>query len=565
MLRAPTALLLVALLSPVAVAAQPAGPPCATPRRAVDGLLYWQQPEHTDLEKAAACLDVSRAPAGVSATERARQIKEILDARGLYVHLEEIPDDPAYADAAGGGRVALYPKRLPQLELRKAGDRWLWSADTVAAVPALYRETFSVDLGGLERHLPRWARGDVLGVQVWKLGGLLLLILLGLVVRLVTMLFVASQARRIMTRLGAKWGEEILARVDNPIGTLAATGVGALLLPGLHLPVRVAQVGLLALQVLAAFSVVWMAYRLVDVVTGWLQQKAEQTDTKLDDQLVPLVRTALKIFIVALGVIFILQNLDVDVGSLLAGLGLGGLAFALAARDTVANLFGAVTIFLDRPFQIGDWVVMAGVEGVIERVGFRSTRVRTFYNSLVAVPNSKVADAVIDNYGERLYRRTVTSLGVTYDTDPDQLQAFVEGIRAIIRANPYTRKDYYEVHFNDFGDNGLKVMVYFFFKVASWSEELRERHRIFLEILRLAKDLNVDFAFPTRTLHLETFPEMGTMPSREAPEDLAAVVDAYGPGGVRAHPEGPRITGGWFAGSPESGSTRDDTSDLESA
>ena len=133
--------------------------------------------------------------------------------------------------------------------------------------------------------------------------------------------------------------------------------------------------------------------------TSWLEQKAQQTETKLDDQLVPLARRALKIFIVSIGTVFVLQNLNYDVASLIAGLGIGGLAFALAAKDTIANLFGSATIFASRPFQIGDWVVIGGsTEGVVESVGFRSTRVRTFYNSLIGIPNAKVADAVVDNY-----------------------------------------------------------------------------------------------------------------------------------------------------------------------
>ena len=159
-----------------------------------------------------------------------------------------------------------------------------------------------------------------------------------------------------------------------------------------------------------------------------MTQRAERTDTKLDDQLVPLISRALKILVVVLGGVFILESLHYDVASLLAGLGIGGLAFALAAKDTIANLFGSITIFTSKPFHIGDWIAVAGVEGLWKRLG-SDLRIRTFYNSLVSIPNSVVADSSIDNYGERRYRRIKLMLGVTYSTTADQIEAFVEGIK----------------------------------------------------------------------------------------------------------------------------------------
>src|SRR5690606_12151232 len=262
--------------------------------------------------------------------------------------------------------------------------------------------------------------------------------------------------------------------------------------------------------------------------------KAAKTESKLDDQLVPLVRKALKVVTVIAGVLAILQNLNVNVASLLAGLGIGGVAVALAAKDTVANFFGSIMIFVDKPFQIGDWINVAGVEGIVEEVGFRSTRVRTFYNSLVTIPNAKFTELSVDNYGKRRYRRVYSTLNLTYDTTPEQMQAFVEGIRAIIRANPYTRKDYYEVHMSGFGQHSLDVMVYYFFRVTSWSDELRERHNVYLEIMRLAKALGVEFALPTRTLHIESAAAPGA--AREIPPPasevrLAEICRSFGPEG----------------------------------
>jgi MscS family membrane protein len=521
--------------------------PCATPRHAIEGLLYWLQPDHRDLDKASACLDLTLESSPDVRHLRARQILEVLDARGLFVQVDELPTDAEYVGDDGRARYVLFPRQLPRMWVERVGDRWLWSATTVAAMPEMHRETFAFDLSSLTERLPDWAQGRTLGVEAWKLLGLLLLLILAILVRTVVMFVVAAQAKRFMRRIEAEWGRSLLARIDNPIGTLVAAGMAGLLLPALQLPIRLSVISLLAVRVVAAFSVVWAVYRLVDVVTGWMEMKAEKTDTKLDNQLVPMVRTALKVFTVAVGIIFVLQNLDVDVAGLVAGLGLGGLAFALAARDTVANLFGAITVFLDRPFQIGDWICIDGQHGIVEQVGFRSTKLRTFYNSVLTVPNGSLANTMVDNYGAREYRRILTTLQLTYDTTPEQMQAFVEGLRAILQANPYTRKDFYEIHFNEFGAHALEVMFYVFVKVASWSEELRERHNLFLEILRLAKELGVDFAFPTQTLHVDTLPALGEQkPPRTGPENLAQVVEAFGPGGARARPAGPQLTHGFW-------------------
>jgi MscS family membrane protein len=293
-------------------------------------------------------------------------------------------------------------------------------------------------------------------------------------------------------------------------------------------------------------------YRLVDLFTAWLDQKAQQTATKLDDQLVPLARRALKIFIVSIGTVFVLQNLNYDVASLVAGLGIGGLAFALAAKDTIANLFGSATIFASRPFQIGDWVVIGGsTEGVVESVGFRSTRVRTFYNSLISIPNAKVADAVVDNYGAREVRRMKMTLGLTYDTTTEQMQAFVEGIRAILKANTFIKQDGFEVHFNSFGDSSLNVLVYSFLRVPDWTTELKEKHNLMLEFMRLAESLGVSFAFPTQTLHVDTLAQQADNEAQAVLTDdkLKELVEAFGPGGAESRPGGPKLTHGFFPGS----------------
>jgi MscS family membrane protein len=158
---------------------------------------------------------------------------------------------------------------------------------------------------------------------------------------------------------------------------------------------------------------------------------------------------------------------------------------------------------MDRPFQVGDWVVIGGTEGTVETVGFRSTRIRTFYNSLVTLPNSNLISAEVDNYGARRYRRWKANLGVAYDTPPEKIDVLCEGIRELVRRHPYTRKDYFHVYLNQYGPSSLDILLYIFWETPDWATELRERHRFAVDVLRLTQHLGVEIAFPTQTLHLK--------------------------------------------------------------
>lgn len=491
-------------------------------------LLYWTQTaeQRVDLRRAAACFDAS-VSANVAA-ERAEQLKQTLDARGLYIDIEAVPDRSDYVSDAGGQRW-----RLPDLEaveIVKRGSRWVFSAATIKKIPSLYEAAIPPTIERIVNWLPDWFHGQWFGLELWQVAAILLFLMLAVALQRMVVFAIGTYLRRALGRLELSWVNKAMDHVARPIGGLVMAAVFYVVTPWLQLSVRVSQVAGAATTAIAVVSVAWLAYRLVDVLSEWLEAKASATESKLDDQLVPLLRRSLKLFIAVIGTIFVLQNLNVDVGSLLAGLGLGGLAFALAAKDTLANFFGSLVVFIDKPFQIGDWVKIDSVEGTVEEVRFRTTRIRTFYDSVVTIPNAKLTDTAIDNYGARKYRRYVANLGVTYDTPPERIAAFCEGIRGIIQRIDGMRRDYDIVEFNAYGDSGLGVMVYCFMDAPSWAQELAIRTNLNLEILRLAKDLGVSFAFPTRTLHIDTQAVPTELPGR-LPLDsaqIAGVVERYG-------------------------------------
>ena len=351
--------------------------------------------------------------------------------------------------------------------------------------------------------VPEALRGSAwMGVELWQWLALLVLALVGFVVDHVVRVAASLFFRRLVNRFHASAPAESVRRLVRPVGLTAAGIVWIGMLRLIGFPAGVLAVLLAAARVFTVLAGTWAGWRLVDLVGDAAQERATRSETTLDDVLVPLLSKTVKAFIVAFGLVYAAQSLNINIVPLITGLGIGGLAFAFAAKDTIENLFGSVAVILDRPFEIGDWIVVEDVEGTVEAVGFRSTRVRTFYNSQVTMPNSQLVSATVDNYGRRRYRRWKTTLGLQYDTTPEQVLAFTEGLRELVRQHPFTRKDYFQVWANEFGPSSLDVLLYVFFEVPDWSTELRERERLFVDVLRLAESLGVQFAFPTRTVHL---------------------------------------------------------------
>lgn len=505
MLRTAIALLLAAALLLGSAPAHADEPSCDNPQAAARSLLDWQQPGKDEPELAARCLDMPAALAGDPATT-ARQLKAVLDARGLYVPTDDLPLDPDHTDADGMHRVQPIPT-YPLLTIEKQGERWVYSRQLVAATPSMYRELASVKMrisGWLPAGLGERSMG---GVAVWQVIYVGALLLAALLVGLMAQKLLADQLIRLATRLRISLDAKALGATRWPLTWFAAGAVLVAGLPEAQLGVRTSRILIFLSNVLLSVSAVLVASRLVDVGAHFFAKRATTTASKLDDQVIPLVSRAVKTAIWTLGGVFIVQNMGVDVGSLIAGVGIGGLAIALAAKDTAANVFGSLTIFTDRPFQIGDWVVLGGsVEGVVEEVGFRSTRIRTFYGSVISVPNAKVANETIDNMGQRVHRRVKATVGLTYDTPPETLQAFVEDIRAHLETNPAVAEGAREVHLASMGASSLDVMLYFFLDVPGWTQELDERAKIYMEIMRLAKKHGVAFAFPSQSIYVESLP-----------------------------------------------------------
>ena len=348
-----------------------------------------------------------------------------------------------------------------------------------------------------------WLRSLRFEVENWQWIGLLSLIAVGVVLERLIGAMLRRVAKRVATSQRLQIDPKQLTRFVRPFGVMVTWWVFVALLPVLD--IRNDRVDS-ALDLLASFvfsfAAVLAAWRFADLLCDYLRAKALQTQNKFDDMLVPLLRRTLKIFILVVGVAFVASKLTEDLWKIVAGMSIGGAILAFAFKDSVENIFGTFTVLLDKPFQLGDWITVGDVDGTVEKVGFRSTRVRTFYNSLVTIPNSTLVRAYVDNYGKRRYRRFKCHLGLTYDTPPEKIEAFCAGIRELVARHPYTRKDYHHAWFNQFGASSLDILVYIFHECPDWSMELREKHRLYADILRLAGELEVEFAFPSHSVYM---------------------------------------------------------------
>jgi MscS family membrane protein len=439
------------------------------------------------------------------------QLKQIFEGKGVIIRTSSIPNEANYIDTAATEEHIFYfdKKILPGIFLEKSGKDWKFSSFSVSQIEELHSETYPYGTAKLLNILPKIGTQEYFGLQLWQLVGIFILILLVFLAHWVFTMIVDNILLYSFKKFGyGRLGENYLLPVARVTSFYLLVLLLSIFIRVLQLPAEIWTWVLVIFRTLKPLLITLIFYKLVNVLAAYFARLATKTESTLDDQLVPLIRKTLKAFVIIIGTLFILRDgLNLDIIPFLTGLSIGGVAIALAAQDTIKNFFGSVMIFIDKPFQVGDWITSGDIDGTVEEVGFRSTRVRTFRNSLMYVPNGKIADATLDNHGLRQYRRFYTTLTVTYDTPPLLIEEFVKGLREIVLAHPDTRKDLYHIYFNNLSSYSQDIMFYIFFEVPTWGEELACRHEILVQTVKLANSLGVRFAFPTQTLHMESFPE----------------------------------------------------------
>jgi len=497
--------------------------PFQSPREVMESFVqafqYFSSDKPSDLDHAARTLYVEGPR-----EQRERVARRLVKDRFLLIFDRLTRLDPADFDDAQAvanldvSRTTLRRSVPPELALdvvfeRAPGGGWLIARETVAQADALWDRVKLLDplpefatshaLSPAElvrAAVPKRLQGGGLWLEPYQWLGLVALIVLAVIAERVMVLVLRPLTRKLSSSEGLLIDVKLLHDFERPVGAIF---LGLVFLGGLS-ALDLAQGPRGALDIAASFVVavasVWAAYRLVDVVCWNLEQRAARTENKFDDMLVPLLRRTLKVLVVAVGLVFIASRLTDQLWHVLAGLSIGSLAIGFAAKDSIENLFGTFTVLLDNPFKLGDLVKVSDIEGTVEQVGFRSTRIRTAEDSLITVPNSRFIGSHVENFGARRRRRVRTLLSLTYETPPEKLQAFCEGLRELIRKHPYAAQDAHHVWLANWGASSLDVEFVCFITTTDFATFLRERHRLYLDVLRVAAQLRVAFAYPTQTV-----------------------------------------------------------------
>jgi len=251
----------------------------------------------------------------------------------------------------------------------------------------------------------------------------------------------------------------------------------------------------------------WVIYRIIKLFESSNELIAKRFKTDNGITLAKLLLSILKALVLIISGMNILSTWGINVTGFVASLGLVGMAFALAAKDTASNFFGSMVLFTDQPFKVGDWIKTPEVEGTIESIGIRSTKVRTFARALVSVPNGNLADSAILNWSEMNKRQIKMTLGLTYSTTATQMKTILAEMRELLKNDEDIHQQTIYIHFTEFQDSALGIFCYFFTKTTNWGEYMQVRERINLELMEIVEKNGAGFAFPSQSLYVESMPE----------------------------------------------------------
>ncbi len=482
-----------------------------TPRGSMYG--YIVAARNGDYERAAEFLDLRRLPPSGAerGPELARHFKTVLD-QTLWVDFTTLSDSndgigedglPAWQDRLGqirtsDGYVDLLLQRVP-----RQGDGvriWKISSGTVAQIDALYAE---FGPGVLEQWLPEvFFEHQFFEIWLWQWGAILLILLAAWLIPLI----LAGGTIRVLHHLFARDAERLDPRIVRVIRGPVRVGLGALVfgfgVVPLGLPLSALESLRLPVRILLVVSVAWLVMRVIDIGVLVLSQRLqERGQESIVPVLVPSERIV-KALVFGFGLLAILAVVGVNVTAAVAGLGIGGIAFALAAQKTIENLFGGVALFGDRPLKVGDFCRFGTQVGTVEEIGLRSTRIRTLDRTVVSIPNAQFSELQLENFAVRDRMRLFAMIGVRYETSPEQLRYLLARLRELLLAHPRITDDPARVRFVGFGAYSLDLEIFAYANTSDWGEFLEIREDIYLRIMDVVAEAGTGFAFPSSTTYV---------------------------------------------------------------
>ena len=424
------------------------------------------------------------------------KLKQIyLGAGKTIIHIDEVQRDTNYIDSTTGKHIYIpYPPH-PELFLEKVGERWLYSRTTCDLIQSVHEKLFQGEadnIFGFGKTFKKWAKGNhdtYFGLELWQVYMALTFIIAGIAL----LIIISIALKKIFKTQKDKTFVKPLSRIIRLSILLFYFYQIKKYIPSFDFPI---VYSLVLTKIVALGIVLFYTLGGIHLTTLWVIFSTRKHRQNNVYGIIVFVSYIIKTIIIVIGLLYMIKVMEFNLVNFLAGLSIGGFAFALGAQDTIKNFFGSLMIFADKSFNVGDWIVTDEVSGTVEEIGLRSTKIRTFHNSLVTVPNNKLSDDNVDNLGRRQYRRFKTHLLINYNTPVDNIEDFVNDVKQLIGQMPTTRKDFYFVNLDDFSAYGIKVQIYLFFHVPDWSTEIQEKHKIIKEILQIAQKHKITFAVP---------------------------------------------------------------------
>ncbi len=445
-------------------------------------------------ELAAKCIDFDASDTAQKEILAVKLSQIFYGARKHIFTLEEISNDTFYVDSLTNKHIYYPNPEIKEFFLVKVGKQWKYSKTTASLIESIHETMYGNDAEEIFSFGDRFKRllGEdrnikFLNLYLWQFVMLLFFISLFILVYFLNKLIIRKLIRKFIRNRRLT---KNISPLINMISLLIVAEITVSYGPAFEFPIGINHLFLKLLDVLAIFFNTVAAIYTVNIITVLLT-KEDRFDNKFG--LVYFISLIVKLIIFVISLIFIIKALEYDLISVLTGLSIGGFALALGAQDTVKNFFGSLMIFADHSFSVGDWITVGNVSGTVEQIGLRSTRIRTFHNSLVTVPNSKLSDNNIDNMGKRKFRRYKGNILIKYDTPPEKIETFIEKIREEIKNTEIIRQDFNMVYINNFDKYGLEILIYVFFIVPNWDEEMKAKHQLISKILKFKEELEIEF------------------------------------------------------------------------
>ncbi len=370
-------------------------------------------------------------------------------------------------------------------------------------------------LGEVLVRLQNFLSQVVLGIPLYRVALALALLFLFLILRKFVVLIFVKSLIRIARRTPTELDDLIIKALTKPLSFLiVVVGISvSLMLLGME-----RTFVLKVLKTLLIFVIGWSGLNLISTFEGKFYEFAQKFGKELSREIGSFLIKLFKAFVIVMSVIAILQEWGINVSALLASLGLMGLAVSLAAKDTLENIISGFVILLDKPILTGETGEIAGVQGTVEEIGLRSTKIRTFDKTLVTIPNREIVNANIENWSRRNKRRVRTYIGVVYSTTREQMESILRDIREMLASHPrVSKEENIYVHFEVFGDSSLNILLQYYTDTADYAEYLKIVEDINLRIMEIVERNGSSFAFPSRSIYVESLPTLERNQNTQGP------------------------------------------------